>query len=130
MSDDERRPGAVEPTSIRDILHAMNEAGRFQATVLAAMDGLLIATVPSDYDTDAAAAMVALLQKVSNDAQSLLGMAEVDEVTIRDRDHIRLVCRYLVIGRERLILAAMVPPGRPYRRVTNRAVRRINQLLS
>ena len=130
MSDDERRPGAVEPTSIRDILHAMNEAGRFQATVLAAMDGLLIATVPSDYDTDAAAAMVALLQKVSNDAQSLLGMAEVDEVTIRDRKRIRLVCRYVVTGEDELVLAVIVPPGRCYRRVTNRAIRQIRRLLA
>ncbi|MBL7063182.1 MAG: hypothetical protein ISS49_03095 [Anaerolineae bacterium] len=54
----------------------------------------------------------------------------MDEVTIYDRDRVRLVCRYLTVGRERLILAALVPPGRCYRRVTNQAIRRIRQLLS
>ena len=130
MSDNEHRPGVAEPASLEEILRALNEAGKFQATVLAAIDGLLIAALPSDYDTDAAAAMVALLQRVSNDAQSQLGMAGVDEVTIRDRDRIRLVCRYLVVGGERLILAMLVPPGHRYRRVTNRAIRQIRQLLS
>jgi len=108
----------------------MHTRGKFQVSVLTSVDGLPIATVPADYDSDLTAAIVALLQRVSNDARSGLKMAEVDELTIRDRNHIRLVCRYLVIGRERLILAAMVPPGRPYRRVTNRAVRQIEQLLA
>ena len=130
MNHDKYRPGASKSPSFKEILREMNTTGKFQVSVLTSVEGLPIATVPADYDSDLTAAMVALLQRVSNDARSQLKMAEVDEVTIRDRDHIRLVCRYLVIGRERLILAAMVPPGRPYRRVTNRAVRRINQLLS
>ena len=130
MNHDKHRPGASKSPSFKEILHEMNTTGKFQVSVLTSVEGLPIATVPADYDSDLTAAMVALLQRVSNDAQSRLKMAEVDEVTIRDRDHIRLVCRYLVIGRERLILAAMVPPDRPYRRVTNRAVRRIRELLT
>jgi predicted regulator of Ras-like GTPase activity (Roadblock/LC7/MglB family) len=130
MNHDKHIPGARKSTSLKEILYEMHTRGKFQVSVLTSVDGLPIAAAPADYDSDLTAAIVALLQRVSNDARSGLKMAEVDELTIRDRNHIRLVCRYLVIGRERLILAAMVPPGRPYRRVTNRAVRQIEQLLA
>jgi len=130
VGNNEHQPGATEPTSLEEILCVMNEAGGFRVSVLTSTEGLPIVTVPAGYDSDVTAAMVALLQRVSSDAQSQLGMAEIDEVTIRVRDRIRLVCRYLTVGRERLILAAIVPPGRYYRRVTNRAIRQIRQLLS
>jgi len=130
MSDNKHQPGAAEPTSLKEILYAMNEAGEFQISVLTSTEGLPIATAPASYNSDLTAAMVALIQRVSNDAQSQLGMKDVDEVTIHDRARIRLVCRYIFAGREKLILAAMVPPGRSYRRVTNHAVRQIKRLLS
>ena len=131
MNHDKHIPGAKKPTSLKEILQEMHTTGKFQVSVLtSAVEGLPIATFPADYDSDLTAVIVALLQRVSNDARGGLKMAEVDELTIRDRDQTRLVCRYLVIGRERLILAAIVPPGRPYRRVTNWAVRQIEQLLA
>jgi predicted regulator of Ras-like GTPase activity (Roadblock/LC7/MglB family) len=130
VDDNKREPEATEPTSLEEILAAMNEAGQFTVSLLTSAEGLPIAVAPTDCDSDVAAAMVALLQRVSHDAQSQLGMAEVDEVTIRDRDSIRLVCRYLTVGEQRLILAATVLPGCYYRRVTNRAVKQIRQLLS
>jgi len=99
----------------------MNEAGGFEVSVLTSIEGLPISTVPTSYNSDLMAAMVALVQKVSNDAQSQLRMAEVDEVTIRDRDIVRLVCRYLTIGEEKLILVTLVPPDHAYRHVTNQA---------
>ena len=130
LSDNLRQPGTALPTSVEQILHDMNEAGAFQVSLLTSTEGLPIATVPATYDSDLTAAMVALIQRASNDAQSQLGMAEVDEVTICAHDSMRLVCRYVVIRGERLILAAMVPPDHSYRRVTNQAVKRIKRLLS
>jgi len=121
---------ATEPTPLDQILYTLNDAGQFKASVLAATDGLSIATVHSGYNSDTTAAMVALLQKVAREAQGELGMAKVDEVTIRDRDCTRLVCRYLSVEGEGLILAVVVPSGHPYRHVTNRAIRQIRQLLS
>jgi predicted regulator of Ras-like GTPase activity (Roadblock/LC7/MglB family) len=112
-------------TSFEEVLHRMNELGRFKASVLASNDGLPIATAPSVYDADTAAAIVALLQRVSKEARDQLDMAEVDEVTIFDRDRIRLVCRYMVVDAEKLILAVMVPPNRYHRRLTNWAMREI-----
>ncbi len=117
-------------SNFEEILSTMNEEGGFVVSVLTSSEGLPIATSPADYSSDLAAAMVALLQRASNDAQGQLGMAEVDEVTIRDQKRVRLVCRYFTAGKEKLIMAAIVPPGRYYRYVTNRAIGQIRQLLS
>jgi len=116
--------------TLANVLTEMNDAGDFKISVLTSKEGLPIATAPPDHDSDLAAAMMALLQKVSNDAQSQIGMAPVDEVTIRDQNDFRLVCRHITVGQEELILSAIVPPDHPYRRVTNRALKHIHQLLS
>lgn len=123
-------PGIVGIQHFEEVLEQMTRNGEFTAAVLASDEGLPLASVPSPYDSDAAAAMVALLQSVSREARVQLSMAEVDELTISDRDRIRLVCRYVEANGEVLILAAMVPPNVYYRRVTNRAIRRIKHLLS
>jgi predicted regulator of Ras-like GTPase activity (Roadblock/LC7/MglB family) len=120
--------GALGAKPIERILHEMNEQGQFEAAVLASSEGLPLAAAPSVYDTDTTAAMVAMLQRVALEAREYLKMAEVDEITIFDHDRIRLVCRYLDLDGEQLILAAMVPPYHYYRRVTNSAIRRIKEL--
>ena len=130
MNDNLAPSSTTQPTSLEGILQQMNQAGEFQVSMLTSTEGLPIATVPATYDSDFTAAMVALIQRASVDAKSQLGMADVDEVTIRDRDRIRLVCRCIPLERERLILVVMVPPGQAYRSVTNRAVNQLRQLLS
>lgn len=129
MSTSLRQPAGTKLTPLEQVLCEMNQAGGFQVSLLTSTDGLPIATVPPAYDSDFMAAMVALIQMACNDAQGQLGMANVDEVTIRDRDHSRLVCRYVIVGNEKLILSAMVPASHSYRRVTNQAIRRIRRLL-
>ncbi len=131
MSGKEHKQIGLTPSpSLQRILAEAREEGGFQVMVLTSTEGLPIMTVPADYNSDLASAMVALLQKVSNEAQGQLGMSEVDEVTIRDRERTRLVCRRLVVAGDELIVVAIVPPGRPYRRVMNRAVYRIREVLS
>ena len=122
--------GTTPSPSLQQTLSRARDEGDFEMVVLTSTEGLPIVTVPSDYSSDLASAMVALLQRVSNDAQGQLGMSQVDEVTIRGQDHTRLVCRQMVIAGEELILVAVVPPGRSYRRVMNRAVRQIRGILS
>jgi predicted regulator of Ras-like GTPase activity (Roadblock/LC7/MglB family) len=111
--------------TLEEILREMSARGNFEAAVLTSLDGLPIATVPADYESEVAAAMVAMLQQVSHDARTQLAMGRIDEVTIRDEDFTRLVCRYIEAEGQRLILAVVVPGGQPYRRVTNRALRDI-----
>ena len=130
MSDTYHDPGTTQPATLEEILCEMNRVGGFQVSVLTSTEGLPIAAVPAGYSSDFMAAMVASIQRTSNDAQSQLGMADVDEVTIRDRDRVRLVCRHIVIGKDKLILAVVVPPGRYSRRATNWAARMIKQMLS
>ena len=130
MGYSEHPSKSTEPTSIIEVLTAMIDEGKFQAAVVTSSDGLPIASAPAGYDSDVTSAMVALLQRVSSDARNQLGMSEVDEVMIYDRDRIRLICRYLSVGKVKIILAAIVPPSLAYRQITNQAIRHIRRLLS
>ncbi|MFL7792529.1 MAG: roadblock/LC7 domain-containing protein [Anaerolineae bacterium] len=130
MNGTPRKSEKPQPTSLQDILREMNDTRQFQAVILASKDGLLIATEPANYDSEVTAATVALLRKVSNEAQQQVGLAALDEVTIRSSDNVRLACRYLSVGEQHLILAALVPPGHYYRHATNRAIGQIRQLLA
>ena len=117
------------PQSFDEILKEMNVAGGFIRSVLATSDGFSIASAPTSPDHELASAMIALLQQVSVETQDNLGLAPVDEVTIRTKEHSYLVCRTIPSGDDWLSLCALVPPGRAYRRATNRAVRKILQIL-
>jgi len=113
-----------------ETLERINKQGAFEASVLASSDGLAIATVPSDYDTDITAAMVALLRSVARETQDRVGMAPLDEVSVRANDRMRLVCRYFRANDEDFILAVVVPSHRRYyRRMTNQAIKEIRLTL-
>jgi predicted regulator of Ras-like GTPase activity (Roadblock/LC7/MglB family) len=115
----------TEP-SLERTLQQINREGNFEASIIASNDGLPIATVPSSYDTDVTAAMVALLQRVARDTRDYVGMAPVDEVSVRASDHIRLVCRCFEVDGEEFILAVMIPKEqRYYRQLTNRAIKEL-----
>ena len=105
------------------ILHDMNKAGNFRASFLVDAQGLPVAAVTSGYDTDTASAMAALVRNVVEQAQTRIELAEADEVTVRGNDKMRLVSRYFTVGDETLILVVVAPPNRPYRRLTNRAIK-------
>jgi predicted regulator of Ras-like GTPase activity (Roadblock/LC7/MglB family) len=124
------RTQATEPTSLKEVLRNLNEAGTFKAVVLASADGLLINSVSAEYDADVMAAVVAMLRRVSTETQSQLGLAKMDEVVIRSYDRVRLVCRQVIANREELVLIVIVPPDSYYRRATNRAIKQIRQVLA
>jgi predicted regulator of Ras-like GTPase activity (Roadblock/LC7/MglB family) len=116
----------MSEVSFEQTLRKINRAGSFEASVLASSDGLPIATVPSEYDTDVTAAMVALLGSVAQQTRDHVGMAPLDEVTVRSSDHIRLVCRCFQVGGEEFILAVVIPrEQRYYRQLTNQAIREL-----
>ena len=129
--DNHAQPSSTgQPATLKEIMRSLYQTGRFEVAILASLDGLPIATEPPDLDPQVAAATVAMLRKVSSNTQEQLGMAELDEATIRSRDGARLACRCLAAGGQDMILIAIVPPGRYYRRATSRAIRQIKQLLS
>jgi len=121
--------GGKAPLSFVDILREMNQDGGFTKSVLASSEGLPIASFPVNPDSELASAMVALLQQVSVETQGHLGLAPVDEVTIRTENRANLVCRTIITGDDWLSLCVLVPANQSYRRVSNRAVRRIREVL-
>ena len=119
--------GNLSPFS--EILEEMNQEGGFERSVLATSEGLPIASCPMKPDHELASAMIALLQQVGAETQDNLNLAAVDEVTIRTEDRMHLVCRRIPSGGDWICLCALVPAGAYYRRATNRAVRRISQVI-
>ncbi len=125
MTENMPHEGGNTPLTFEVILREMNTEGGFIRSVLATSDGFSIASAPTNPDHELASAMIALLQQVSVETQYNLGLAPVDEVTIRTKEHSYLVCRTIPSGDECLSLCALVPPGRAYRRATNQAVKKI-----
>ncbi len=117
------------PVTFIEILEDMNQEGGFSRSVLATSEGLPIASAPMQPDHELASAMIAMLQQVSVETQDYLGLAPVDEVTIRTRENVHLVCRTIPSGEDMVCLCALVPSGGVYRRATNRAVRRIRDMI-
>ena len=111
------------------ILEDMNLEGGFSRSVLATSEGLPIASAPMRPDHELASAMIAMLQQVSVETQDNLKLAPVDEVTIRTEEKVHLVCRTIPSGEDWVCLCALVPSGHVYRRVTNKAVRRIKAVI-
>ena len=129
MTEKAPREEGNQPLTFDEVLQEMNEEGGFVRSVLATSDGFSIASAPTNPDHELASAMIALLQQVSVETQDNLGLAPIDEVTIRTSEHSYLVCRRIPSGNDSLSLCAIVPPGRPYRRVTNLALRKIQRII-
>ncbi len=129
MSENQRSSERNPSASFVDILKEMNLEGGFDRSVLATSEGLPIASAPMRPDHELASAMIAMLQQVSVETQDHLELAPVDEVTIRTKESMHLVCRTIPSGKDWICLCALVPPGRVYRRATNRAVRRIKEVI-
>jgi len=116
-------------SSFIDILEKMNEEGGFIRSVLATEEGLPVAAVPDQSLDNSLSALVSLLHNVSHDVLSQLEIDEISEITIRDQDRYKFVCRRIKTADDSLLLAALVPPDLYYRRVTNRAMKRIQSFL-
>ena len=127
---DERPEGAVvgEEASLARILREMNDEGHFKASVLVSSEGLPLSSAASPFDTDTMAAMVALVKNTIEQAREHMGLDDIDEVSIVQGDKMRLICRYLVVGDEELILSVIAPPHQTYRRLTTRALREIKRV--
>lgn len=121
---------SVQPVTLDDFLLTLHQQGQFEIAVLASGEGLPIATVPANFDMDRAAAMMAMLKRVSKEARDQFPLAEIDEFTILDSNRMRLVCRYIKAGGEEMILAIIAPPDQSYRRMTNHAIKQIIEFLS
>mgnify|MGYP006267506735 CR=1 FL=1 len=113
---------------LNQILQEACQDGRFTTAILASPEGFLIAAAPQALTSDAEtiAAMVAYLRDAAQRARAQLGLARLDEVTIRDQEGHLMVCRPFVAGeQDELILLVTAPWRQAYRRLTNIAILQI-----
>ena len=110
-------------------LKRLNRDGQFMASLVADVQGLPVAAMDSEYNTERIAALSALVQDVSHRAESQLGFKKMDEVSLVDDDKVRLVCRYFQVGDQTYILSCVVPAYQTYRRLTNTAIREIQKVM-
>jgi len=109
------------------LLTMMNQEGGFPISILTNHQGFPIASAASpDQDPERQSAVVALVQKTALQVRDQLGMAQMDEVSVYDKDGLRLVCRPFETNGYDLILAVLVPNKHTsYRKLTNKTVRLI-----
>jgi predicted regulator of Ras-like GTPase activity (Roadblock/LC7/MglB family) len=115
------------PENLIEPLRALNTRGEFLITVLTDAEGLLLASAPSPgWDAEKQAAVVALVQRAAHQAQAA-SMDAADEVAIRDVTGRRLVCRPFEVDGKMLLLSVLMGAARPYRRLTNDAIRDVRR---
>lgn len=120
-------------STIEHILRDMIKEGGFGGAVVATSDGLPIAMVggrgETKVDTKLMGAIAASIKDLAKRAHQ-----ELDEISLRDKKGKLVVSRYFLIvapqGQYNLLLAVQVPEKRPYRRLVNQAVKRIQQVWS
>lgn len=123
----EPRHGGSVSSKLAGILHDLNSLGGFPISVLTDRDGLLLASACTpEWDSEKQAAVVAVIQRAAQQAEEV-DMGRADEVTVRDAQGLRLVCRPFAVVDRTLILGVMAANGRAYRRATNEAVREIRR---
>jgi hypothetical protein len=110
-------------------LRRLNIEGEFLASLVADTQGLPIAAVDSEYNTEMIAALSALVRDVSHRAETQLKFKKMDEVSLVDDDKVRLVCRYFRVGDQTYVLSCVVPAYKTYRRLTNTAIREIEKIM-
>jgi len=116
-------------SQLGEILQRMNEEGGFSISVLTDRHGFPLASATrSGADAETQSAVVALIQKTAVQASNQLGIGQTDEITLFDAAGHRLVCRPFNANGHQLILAVRIEDRRkPYRRLTNQAIRKIRQ---
>ena len=115
------------PENLIAALRTLNTRGEFLIAVLTDAEGLLLASAPSPgWDAEKQAAVVALVQRAARQAQAA-SMDAADEVTIRDVTGRRLICRPFEVDGQMLLLSVLMEAGRPYRRLTNDAIRDVRR---
>lgn len=116
-----RRPS--RQTALQRTLREMIQGGQFRAAVVASIDGLPLATAGRSADKELMAGVAAWLKEYAERTH-----VSLDEIVARDTQGNCFVSRYFNVGDDPLLLAVKVPPGRPHRRLTNKAIREIKRV--
>ena len=110
--------------NIEKILTRLMHEGHLLSAIVASRDGLPLAMVGRAKAVTIAAVAAAMKDLAERAHQDLT------EITTRDDRGRRIVSRYFWVGEDLLLLAVELPVNRPYRRLTKRAIRAIQQVWS
>lgn len=115
------------PVELIEALRSLNTRGGYLISVLTDAEGLLLASAPSPgWNAEKQAAVVALVQRAARQAQAA-SLDAADEVAIRDIVGRRLICRPFDVDGRTLLLSILMESLKPYRRLTNDAIRSVRR---
>lgn len=112
---------------VQNIVESLVRENAFRAAVLTDEFGLPLGAFPTGALSEAPAATVAQIRRLFDRVHGRVGLRAMEEVTLRDDAGQRLICRRIVVEEYDLILAALVPPGRPCRQAIEEASEEIRQ---
>ncbi len=112
------------------ILQELYQNPAIEGIYLVNDEGLYVASAASHaaLDADAFAGLVARLWYSVRLLRREIGWAAMDEIVMRADSRRHLVIRSVPVGHQTLFLIALVAPGRPHRRLMNRAARAIQRV--
>lgn len=113
--------------ALERILQQLLDVGNYPAAIISDGDGLTLASAGGGERADRMAAIAGLLSRSAARACQQLDLAHTDELSVRGGDRSCLVCRFFDAGQP-LNLTLIVPPDQAYRRTTNHAIRRIQDV--
>ncbi len=116
---------------LEDELLRFCKEGRFEALLLFNNEGLPMVEVNSlqQYNEDGIAALSAVLSQSAELTEEFNANTIVDEVSLRTANQVRIVSRPFQVHNIKLVLIAIVPKDRPYRKITNTAIQKVRQLI-
>lgn len=115
---------------VQNIVESLVRENAFRAAVLTDEFGLPLGSFPTGALSEAPAATVAQIRRLFDRVHRRVGLRTMEEVALRDDAGQRLICRRIVIDEHDLILAVLVPPGRPSREAIDQAVEGIRETFS
>jgi predicted regulator of Ras-like GTPase activity (Roadblock/LC7/MglB family) len=109
------------------VIHQLLVENGFKAAVLTNSWGLPLVALPYGMESEAPAAMVALIRRTFKRVHDKVGLREMEEVRLRDEMGQSLVCRRIITDEHDLVLAVLVPPGQDNPAAIDRAVQQIEE---
>lgn len=114
---------------IEEELLRLCEEGHFEACLLFNDEGIPMAGVDfsEQYNADGMAALAVVLHQSVELTKEFQAGVGVDEISLRISDHHRIVSRPFQVDDIKLILIAVVPSNRSYRKLTSDVVQKVQQ---
>lgn len=121
--------GRLSPTvqAIAGILEPLSNDITIETAVLCTEDGLPIH--PTNAVGNQMAALAGFMAATAYQAFAMIGLKNNHELLVYQEDGTFLVCRPFVAGKFRLILAIILRPNTPYKRLINQIIKDIQQIM-